>query len=84
MDVRMGSKTGSVVSGIDGVLTEIQARLQADPPSWLKSLEQNPSEFAKLEQEVHQAFSRMADRLVASLLAQATADSSFAESAQKK
>ena len=84
MDVRMGSKTGSVVSGIDGVLTEIQARLQADPPSWLKSLEQNPSKFAKLEQEVHQAFSRMADRLVASLLAQATADSSFAESAQKK
>jgi hypothetical protein len=84
MEVRVGSKTGTVVSGIDTVLTEIQTRLQADPQQWLKALEQNPSEFANLEQEVHQAFSRMADRMVASLLAQATADSSFADAAKKK
>ena len=84
MEVRMGSKTGCVVSGIEGVLAEIQARLQADPKAWLKTLEQNPSEFTKLEQEVHQTFSGMADRLIASLLAQATADSGFADAAQKK
>jgi len=84
MEVRMGSKTGSVVSGIDSVLTEIQQRLRADPKAWLKALEQNPGGLAKLEQEVHQAFSRMADRVVAGLVAQTTADASFADAAQKK
>jgi hypothetical protein len=84
MEVRMESKNGSVISGIDPVLVEIQQRLQADPKAWLQALEQNPSEFANVEQEVHRAFARMADRVVAGLLAQATADSSFAEAAQKK
>ena len=84
MEVRMESKNGSVISGIDPVLAEIQQRLQADPKAWLQALEQNPSEFANVEQEIHRAFTQMADRVVAGLLAQATADSSFAEAAQKK
>lgn len=84
MEVRMERKTGTAVSGIDPVLAEIQQRLQADPKAWLKSLAQNPGSLANLEQEIHRAFSQMADRVVAGLLAQATADSSFAEAAQKK
>jgi len=84
MEVRMESTSGKVVSGIDPVLVEIQQRLQADPKAWLKSLEQNPGGLANLEQEIHRAFSQMADRVVAGLLAQATADSTFAEAAQKK
>ena len=84
MEVRMESKSGKVVSGIDSVLSEIQQRLQADPKAWLKSLEQNPGGLANLEQEIHRVFSQMADRVVAGLLAQATADSSFADTAQKK
>lgn len=84
MEVRMESTSGKVVSGIDPVLVEIQQRLQADPKAWLKSLERNPGGLANLEQEIHRAFSQMADRVVAGLLAQATADSTFAEAAQKK
>ena len=44
----------------------------------------DPGGLANLEQEIHRAFSQMADRVVAGLLAQATADSSFADTAQKK
>jgi hypothetical protein len=84
MEVRMESKNGKVVSGIDPVLVEIQQCLQADPKEWLKALEQNPGGLANLEQEIHRAFAQMADRMVAGLLAQATADSSFADAAQKK
>jgi DNA-binding GntR family transcriptional regulator len=84
MEVRMESKKGAVVSGIDPVLAEIQQRLQAHPKEWLKALEQNPSGFANLEQEIHRTFAQMADRVVAGLLAQATAASTFADVAQKK
>jgi hypothetical protein len=84
MEVRMESKNGKLVSGIDPVLAEIQQRLQADPKAWLKALEQNPGGLANLEHEIHRAFAQMADRVVAGLLAQTTADSSFADAAQKK
>jgi hypothetical protein len=84
MEVRMESKKGTVVSGIDPVLAEIQKRLQAHPKEWLKALEQNPGSLANLKQEIHRTFAQMADRVVAGLLAQATADSAFADSAQKK
>lgn len=84
MEVRMDSNSGKVVGGIDPVLAEIHQRLQADPKKWLKTLEQTPGGLANLEQEIHGAFSQMADRVVAGLLAQATADSSFADTAQKK
>ena len=84
MEVRMDSKKGPVISGIDPVLAEIQQRLQARPKEWLKALEQNPGGLANLEQEIHCTFSQMADRVVAGLLAQTTADSAFADAAQKK
>lgn len=84
MEVRMDSKSGKLVGGIDPVLAEIHQRLQSDPKKWLETLEQTPGGLANLEQEIHRAFSQMADRVVAGLLAQATADSSFADTAQKK
>ena len=84
MEVRMDSKQGPVVRGIDPVLAEIPQRLQADPKAWLKALAQNPGGLANLEQEIHRTFSQMADRVVAGLLAQATADSAFADTAKKK
>ena len=84
MEVRMGSQQGAVVSGIDPVLAEIRQRLQAHPQAWLQALEQNPGDLANLEQEIHRTFAQMADRVVAGLLAQATADAAFAEAAQKK
>ena len=84
MEVRMESRQGTVVSGIGPVLAEIQQRLQVRPPEWLKALQQNPSGLGHLEQEVHRTFAQMADRVVAGLLAQATADAAFADTAKKK
>jgi hypothetical protein len=84
MEIRMDSKKGTVLTGIDPVLAEIQQRLRAHPQKWLKTLEQNPGGLANLEQEIHRTFAQMADRVVAGLLAQATADAAFADTAKKK
>ena len=83
MEVRIGSKAGAVGSGIDPVLAEIQQGHQADPKEWLAALAQNPSGLVNPEQEIHRTFARMADRVVAGLLAQATADTAFADCAKK-
>jgi hypothetical protein len=84
MEVRMESKKGSVVAGIDPVLTQIQERLRSHPKEWLVALQQDPGKFADVEKEIHRAFTQMADQVVAGLLAQATADSAFADAAKKK
>jgi hypothetical protein len=84
MEVRMESKKGSVVPGIDPVLTQIQERLRSHPKEWLMALQQDPGKFADVEKEIHNAFAQMADQVVAGLLAEATADSAFAQAAQKK
>jgi hypothetical protein len=84
MDVRLDGKTGAVVRGIDPVLAEIQQRLQAQPKDWLTALKHNPGGLADLERDIHRTFAQMADRVVAGLLAQATADPTFAAAAEKK
>lgn len=84
MEVRMESKKGVIVTGIEPVLSQIQERLQARPKEWLVTLQQEPGKFADVEKEVHRAFARMADQVVAGLLAEATADPDFAKTAQKK
>ena len=84
MEVRMESKKGTPVSGIDPVLAEIQQGLQGRPREWLKALQRNPGGLANLEQEIHRAFAQMADRVVAGLLAEATAGADFADAAKKK
>ena len=84
MEVRVDSKKGAAVKGIDPVLAEIQKRLQSHPQEWLRSLEKDPSGFCDLEKKVHHAFQQMADQLVAGLLAQATQGDDFANDAKKK
>lgn len=84
MEIRMASQKGTVVNGIDPVLSEIQQRLKARPAEWLKALQRNPGGLGDLEQEIHRTFSEMADRVVAGLLAQATAGAEFADAAKKK
>lgn len=84
MEIRMESHQGAKVGGINAVLADIQQRLRAQPPAWLKALQKNPGNLANVEQEIHRAFAHMADRVVAGLLAQATGDAAFAEAAKKK
>jgi hypothetical protein len=84
MEVHIESSQGTALTGIDPVVAEIQQRLQTHPKEWLKALQQDPGRFANLEQEIHRAFAQMADRVVAGLLAQATADPDFSAAAKKK
>lgn len=84
MEVRMDSQKGTLITGMDPVLLDIQQRLQTRPAEWLTALQQNPSRFGDLEQEIHRAFNQMADQVVAGLLAQTTAGADFADAAKKK
>jgi hypothetical protein len=84
MEVRVESKKGAALSGIDPVLAEIHKRLHNHPREWLEALKQNPGSFVDLEKTVHSAFQQMADQLVAGLLAQATQGTDFAQAAKKK
>jgi hypothetical protein len=84
MEIRMESKKGAPVNSIDPVLTEIQQGLKTRPQEWLKALQKDPGSLANLEQEVHRAFAQMADRVVAGLLAEASAGADFADAAKKK
>ena len=84
MKIRMTSKQGDVLKGIDQARLEIQRRLEQHPEQWLRMLQEAPGQFADLEQAVHRAFAQMADQMVAGLLAQATQPADFTEAAKKK
>jgi hypothetical protein len=84
MEIRMESKKGVVLSGIEPALAEIQRRLRSQPPEWLNALQQDPAGFANVEKEIHRAFAQMADQVVAGLLAQATQPAEFTAAAKKK
>jgi hypothetical protein len=84
MEVRLESKTGTVLTGVDPAVTEIQKRLQSQPEEWLRTLQENPAAFKDVEKTVHHAFQQMADQLVAGLLAQATQGDDFTQTAKKK
>jgi hypothetical protein len=84
MKIRFENKGGDVVTGVDQVREKIEEDLQRHPEQWLQKLRESPGSFADVERAVHHAFQRMADQMVAGLLAQATAPAEFAESAKKK
>ena len=84
MEIRVESKSANPVRGIEPVLSEIEQRLHSEPEAWLKQLQSRPGSFLELEKAVHRAFQQMADRVVAGLLAQATAPPEFADAAKKK
>jgi hypothetical protein len=84
MEVRMESKKGTVLTGIEPVISEIQQRLESQPKDWLKTLQGDPAKFAELEREIHNTFAKLADRVVAGILAEATAPKEFADHAKKK
>ena len=84
MEVRLQSQKGSKIKGLDPVVANIQEQLHAHPKKWLQRLQKDFGSLANLEQEIHHAFAQMADRVVAGLLAEATADAEFAAAAKKK
>jgi hypothetical protein len=84
MRFRLDSKTGPDVPAPTEALGQIQRDLAVQQQIWCDRLAQDPAAFAQLEKEVHLAFGQLADRFVASLLAQAAAGPALAEQAKKK
>jgi hypothetical protein len=84
MFFRFRSKSGEAVPPAQEALADIQAQLHQQQQLWAQRLAQDPACFATLEQEVHLRFGRLADQLVASLLAGAAAQPALAEAAKKK
>jgi len=84
MFFRFGSKSGEAVPPAQQALQDIQAQLQQQQQLWAEKLAKDPACFATLEQEIHHNFGRLADQLVASLLAGAASQPALAEAAKKK
>src|SRR5512135_780231 len=63
-----GPPIGSPASVVDQAARELLAR----QTEWLARLVRDPASFAAIEREVHEQTRRQADRVVASLLAQAS------------
>ena len=83
MEVRF-EQNGPMVKGVAEVLQQAQQQLQAEQARWLQQLRDNPAQFADLEVHIHQTFQRLADQVVAGVLAEATAAADFAQDAKKK
>jgi hypothetical protein len=83
MEIRMG-KEAKPLAGVAEVLAELQRQLPTQQSKWIDQLRQSPGKFAELEVSVHQAFQRMADQVVAGLLAEVTQPADWAKDAKKK
>lgn len=85
MEARIGAdKNSPVVSSPPEVIVKLAEQLRVQQQQWLQRLTQEPEAFAKLEVAVHHAFAQLADQLVASLLVEATQQSSALEGQKKK
>jgi len=81
---RFGSKQGAVVPALPQTLDDIQARLRQQQAAWAEQLARDPAARDRLEVQVHHAFTQLADRMVAGLLAHAAGQPALAELAKKK
>jgi hypothetical protein len=84
MRFRLDSQTGPTVPPPDQTLELIHAHLATQQALWADQLVRNPAAFAVLEPQIHLAFGKLADQLVASLLAHAAQQQSLADAAKKK
>jgi hypothetical protein len=84
MRVRLASQQGPEVPAPDQTVEEIRAHLAAQQQLWADQLARDPAAFALLEPQIHLAFGKLADQLVASLLAHAARQQPLADAAKKK
>lgn len=71
MDVHMGSKDGPQPS-LATVAQQINAEVCSKQDEWLDILASQPQRFAQVEQEIHQTFANLADKVTAAVLTQAS------------
>jgi hypothetical protein len=84
MHVRFDSPKGPRVPDPEQAIQDIRDQLAAHQKVWAEKLGRDPACFAELEPQVHATFQQFADRLVASLLAQAGPQPELAKQAKKK
>lgn len=84
MRVRLDSRQGPDVPPPDQTIEQIRAHLATQQQLWAEQLARDPAAFATLEPQIHLAFGKLADQLVASLLAHAAAQPPLADAAKKK
>jgi len=84
MRFRLDSQTGSAVPTPAKALEQIHAHLTTQHALWAEQLARDPAAFAALEPQIHLAFGKLADQLVASLLAHAAQQQPLADAAKKK
>ena len=84
MRVRLDSQQGPEVPAPDQAVEQIRAHLADQQQRWAEQLARDPAAFALLEPHIHQVFGKLADQLVASLLAHAAQQPSLADASQKK
>jgi len=84
MRVRLDSPQGPEVPSPDQTVAQIRAHLATQQQSWAEQLVRDPAAFALLEPQIHLAFGKLADQLVASLLAHAARQQALADAAKKK
>jgi hypothetical protein len=84
MRFRLDSQAGPDVPPPARTLEQIQRQLADHQKAWAEQLARDPTAFAQLEPQIHQAFGQLADQLAASLLAQAAGQQALAQAAKKK
>ena len=71
MDVHIGSKDGPTPS-LTAVVDHVDQEIRGKEATWLETIAADPGRFGEVEQEIHLAFSELADRTVAAILAKAS------------
>jgi hypothetical protein len=84
MRIRLDSQTGPAVPTPETALEIIHSHLTAQQALWADQLACDHAAFAALEPQIHLAFGKLADQLVASLLAHAAQQQPLADAAKKK
>ena len=84
MDVHIQSRSGPLVSSLSEISSRVSREISSRQQEWLVQLRADPKQLAQLEHKVHEAFQRLADQVVAGLLAEASTQSPALDAAQKK
>ena len=79
MQIRTESKNNPVVSSPAIVIQQFQQDMIGQSDQWAQQLEDNPDDFADIEQRIDTHYRHAAGQLVASLLAQVTSGSRMDE-----
>jgi hypothetical protein len=83
MHVRTDAQANSTVAPLASVLNEMHKKLSSLREDWSAQLQHDPSRFGQVEVEVHHAFQRLADQVVAGLLAEVGQQPSLEQASKK-